>query len=368
MISGRMVLIILLCFGILACGRETEAKEAAPEPQPILLGPEDVATVTTGEIITGPPITGELQAREQATVRAQLAGSLQQVNVRVGESVKQGQVLARIRAVAEREQASSAQAAVRTAETQLEAARRDAERTETLVKAGALAQRDLEQARTTVASAEAAVAEAKARLAAAREQLQEAVVRAPISGRIGTAAVQTGDVVQIGAELFSILDLHSLELKAFVTSDRLGSIRPGTPVMFNVQGYQDRQFRGVIQRVDPSADPETRQVEIYASIPNTTGILVAGLYATGRVATGVEAIVVPAEAVQSRGDSSYVLKVHEGQVIRQDVSVGERDDRTGKLQIVSGLQPGETVLTGASAALRPGARVAFRDKEQADKR
>jgi RND family efflux transporter MFP subunit len=367
MIPARFLLAVWAIWGLSGCRQTSEAKQAEAEPQPIILGPEDVAKAATDLVITGPLISGELQAREQAAVRAQLAGSLLEVNARAGEAVKQGHILARIRAVAEREQVGSAQAAVRTAETQLEAASRDAERTETLVKAGALAQRDLEQARSTEAAAAASVAEAKARLAAAREQLREAVVRAPISGTVARAAVQTGDVVALGAELFTILDLSTLELRAFVAADKLGSIRPGTPLLFNVQGYPDRSFNGKIQRVVPAADPETRQVEVYARIPNDAEILVTGLYATGRVATGVQAVVVPAEAVQMSGNVSYVLKLAEGTVVRQDVTLGARDERTGKLQIVSGLSAGDAVLTSASGAIRPGVPVEFRG-EQAEQR
>lgn len=346
-----------------ACNRDraeetTREREAV---QPLILGPEDVARVTTGSVITGPVISGELEAKEKATVRAQLSGAVTEVQASEGERVKQGEVLARIRAVAEREAVGAGRAAVRTAESDLEVARRDAERTEVLVKAGALAQRDLEQARAAVDAAEARVAEAQARLTTASEQLSEAVVRSPLTGIVSNAAVDSGDVVSVGAELFTIIDPKTLELRASVPARNLRELKTGTPVEFTVQGYPGRTFRGVIRRISPAADAATGQVAVFASIPNDSGLLISGLYAQGRLATGADnTLVIPSEAVRSRGDSSYVLKVENNQVISQPVTLGARDERSGRIEVISGLAQGDTVLVGPAADLQPGAPVRLR--------
>jgi RND family efflux transporter MFP subunit len=343
-----------------ACNREEEASRQA-EPKPIILGPEDVASAKAGRVVTGPLVSGELEARQQATVRAQIGGSMIEVRARAGQPVERGEILARIQALAEREAVGSAEAAVRTAETELAVAQRDEERTAVLVKAGALAQRDLEQARAVVASASAAVAEAKARLAAAREQLAEAMVRAPITGIVSEAAVNTGDVVSVGAQLFTIIDPYTMELRASVPAENLSNLRVGTPVLFTVQGYPNNTFHGRISRIVPAADPATKQVNVYASIPNNAGILISGLYAEGRIAIGGDkGIVLPADAVRTLGNSNYVLKVSDGRIVRQQVSLGARDERTGQIQILSGLQPGDLVLRGAATEIREGAMVEVR--------
>ena len=332
------------------------------QPQPTILGPEDIVRATVGDVLTGPTISGELEARDQATMRAQLAGSVTQVNVKAGERVHQGEVLARIRATSEREAVASGQAAVQTAKTALDTAQRDADRTAVLVKAGALAQRDLEQAQSAVESAKAQLAEAQARLSTAREQLRESVVRSPIDGSVSEDAVNTGDVVSAGAVLFTIVNLKTLELRGSIPAENLAQIRPGTPVLFTVQGYPNRTFRGAITRIVPAAEAATKQITVFASIPNDSGILVTGLYAQGRVATGDEnAIMVPAEAVESSGNSNYVLEVQDGKVVRQQVNVGARDTRTGRVQITSGLQKGDVVLVGAAMSLRSGAPVEIRN-------
>jgi multidrug efflux pump subunit AcrA (membrane-fusion protein) len=117
----------LAACAVVACGRGanegTRARQTPPEA--MILGPEDIARVTTGSVITGSIVSGELEAQEQVTVRAQLSGSLTEVNASAGQRVKKGEVLARIRAIAEREAVGSAEAAVGTAQTDLTVAQRD---------------------------------------------------------------------------------------------------------------------------------------------------------------------------------------------------------------------------------------------------
>jgi RND family efflux transporter MFP subunit len=225
------------------------------------------------------------------------------------------------------------------------------------VKAGALAQRDLDQAQTLVSAAEARVAAARAELAAASERLSETVVRAPISGVI-SAAVNSGDVVSTGAELFTIIDPTTMELYASVAADNVSLLRRGTPVVFQVQGHPGRTFRGTIRRVSPSVNPATRQVDVYVSVPNNSGLLIAGLYASGRIATGdSNGVVIPSEAVASVDNENYVLKIERDQVVRQTVQLGSKDENTGRVQVTSGLEAGDLVLISAATSLRPGTTV-----------
>lgn len=362
---------IVFCAVLLAgCGdRQNKEEQRQREAEPYIAGPEDIARASQGQIVTGATISGQLTADESATVRAQIAGQVTEVNGNVGQRVKQGDVVVRISAVSEREAVQSSRAAVETARTELELARRDEERTATLVKAGALAQRDLEQAQAATANARARLAQAQANLTAASEQLGEAVGRAPITGTISSIPVRRGDVVSIGAELFTVIDLSSLELQAAVPSDTLDRIQVGTPVQFQVQGYGDRQFTGRITRISPAVEPGTNQIQVYAMVPNVGGTLVSGLYAEGRIATGSrEAVTVPSNAVTMQGREAFVTVVDRGRALRQRVEVGDRDQQTGTVQITSGLQPGETVLVGAARDVREGAPIEIRGEGRAESR
>lgn len=333
-----------------------------------MLGADDVVRASTGQVLTGPLISGELQAQNQATVRAELGGSVTTVTAREGERVRQGQVLARINAPAEEQAVVSAQAGLATAQTELTVVERDAERTERLVQAGALAQRDLERARANVEAARARVAQARATLTAARQQSGNAIVTAPMAGIVSRRAVDTGDVVTAGAELFTIVDPSRLELRAAVPAENLSQVAPGVPVQFTVQGYPDRPFRGAVQRVNPAAIAETRQVEVFVILPNPRGELLAGLYAEGRLATGVrQGVVVPERAIVTEGETPYVVKVNGGKTERQEVRLGARDPRTGALAVESGVRPGDVLLAGPALNVPPGTPVELPGPAAADR-
>ncbi|HXE58050.1 MAG TPA: efflux RND transporter periplasmic adaptor subunit, partial [Gemmatimonadales bacterium] len=268
------------------CRSGSDAARAEETAAPtVTLGPENVAVVETMTLRSGPNISGTLDPERKAVLRAEVAGAIVELRAEAGQPVRRGTVLARIDETALQDAFLSARAAVRSAETALQVARRNAERSEALAAAGAIAERDLEQARWNAMSAEAALADAQARLAAAGKQLGKTTLRAPFDGVVSEARASLGDVVQPGAELFTVVDPSSMELAATVPADRLAELTPGTAVEFTVSGFPGRSFTGRVQRINPAVDPATRQVRIYATIPNAGRALVAGLFAEGRVAT-----------------------------------------------------------------------------------
>jgi len=342
-----------------ACGGEQEAApEAAVQPQAVRIGQESVATVTRDQIKTGPLISGELRPEREATVRAEIGGSVLEVLVDEARPVRRGAVLARIEAQALTDAQTSAQSAVRSAEQALRVAEREAERTESLVKGGALAERDLETTRNAVVAAQAQLADARSRLASASKQLADTVIRAPISGIVSDRPVNRGDVVAPGALIVTIIDPSSMQLKASVPSVALASLRVDAPVEFRVRGYGDQVFSGHIERISPVADPATRQVPIWVSIPNTGGRLVAGLFAEGRVNSEArQGLVAPSTAIGTTGNDTWVLRVRDGKAERVAVEVGLRDERAARVELRSGVREGDVLLTGAAQAVTPGTPV-----------
>jgi membrane fusion protein (multidrug efflux system) len=148
-----------------------------------------------------------------------------------------------------------------------------------------------------------------------------------------------------------------MRLDASVPSESLSELRVGATVDFNVRGY-DQRFRGQIQRISPQADPTTRQVPIYVSIPNEGGRLVAGLFAEGRVVSqSAEGLVVPTNAVNTTDKMPWVLRVTDGKTERVTVALGLRDSRTERVQVISGLNEGDMLLRGAAQGITPGTPV-----------
>ena len=340
---------------ITACTTVAEKPPAAPPA--VRVGAENVVKVGRDTIVIGPIVSGELRAEREATVRAEIGGSMTQVTVREGQAVSRGTLLGRIETRTLDDVRQSAMSSLRNAENQLAVAHRELDRTETLVKAGALAARDLDVARQNVTAAEAQLADAKSRLASADRQLADTVLRAPINGIIANRPVNIGDVVSVGAELFTIIDPSSMRLEASVPSDDLSRLRIGATVDFTVRGYEQR-FAGRIAMIAPQADPVTRQVPIYVSIPNVGGRLVAGLFAEGRVVSqSGEGLVVPLNAVNTATGMPWVLRATDGRTERVDVRLGLQDPRTERVQIVAGVNEGDVLLRGAAQGITPGTPV-----------
>ena len=355
--AGALALALVLG----ACGRDGQAAEKSAEVAAVALGPENVYVVAAEEIATGPALSGSLSAEREARVNAEIGGVVQGVFAEPGQPVRAGQVLARIDAAAIRDQVLSAQSGVRSSEQQVALARRNVERNETLAAAGAVADRDLESARSTLAAAQAQLAGARAQLSSAREQLGKATVTAPITGVVSERPVSAGSVVQPGAPLFVVVDPASMRLEASVPAAELGQVRVGAPVRFTVSGYPGQTFTGTVQRINPAADPVTRQVPVTVSIPNEQGTLVSGLFAEGRVqAQARQGIVVPASAVDERGVQPAAVRVRAGVVERVPVTLGMRDPDGDRVEITGGVAPGDTLLVGAALGTTPGTRVNVR--------
>ena len=339
-----------------ACRRDPAQATTTTAPAAVQVGSENVARVSTEAISTGPLISGTLMAEREATVRAQAGGSVLQVTAAEGQSVRRGALLVRIEDQALTEAVRSAQSAVRSAEQALRVAEREAERSESLVRGGALAERELDTARNAVTAAQAQLEDARSRVASAGKQVDNLTVRSPIDGVVAARPANAGDVVSPGTELYRIIDPRSMRLEAAVPSESLAAITVGLPVQFEVRGYPGQSFDGRIERISPAADPVTRQVSIFVTIPNTAGRLVAGLFAQGRVAQeSRRALVVPLSAVNTDDPRApWVLRVSGGKAERVPVTIGLRDDQTERVEITSGAAEGDRLLVGPARAITPG--------------
>jgi RND family efflux transporter MFP subunit len=339
---------------LLGCDR---APPPETSPEPTVIAPENAVAVERKVIQSGPRIAGSLEAKETANVRAEIGGSVLGVKTEVGDRVRQGQLLARIEQKTLRQQLASARSALRSAEEEREVAERQAARARRLVEVGAMSERDRELAASEAAAARARVAEAAAAVAAAEEQLSTTIVRSPIDGVVSERAVSEGDVVAAGALLFTVIDPSSMRLVASVPSSELTALEVGTEVRFEVVGYEEKTFSGTIERIAPAVDPSTRQIDVYVSIPNVRGELIAGLFAEGRVAARAhEGLIVPLSAVDLEGVRPTVVKIENGVARRVPVELGIRDDQREEVELTSGVKEGDLVLLG-SARVAPGTEV-----------
>ena len=358
-IGGGILVVLLILFAIFSRSKGDNASAAeTTKTDAITVGPENIAVVSNTTIMSGPSISGTLEPEREAVLRAQVSGSVLQTYADQGQGVGPGTVLARIDASGIQDAYTSARAQVVAARNTADIATKDLARNEKLLAAGAIAERDIEQSRRSSIAAQAALEDANSRLASAERQYRSTTVTSPFAGIVSDRPVSAGDVVQPGTALYTVVDPSSMRLEASVPAEQLSLIRVGVPVVFTVSGYPGRQFVGHITRVNPTADPATRQVRIYVSIPNAGRTLVGGLFASGRVSTSTKnGLVVPAAAVDVRGTQPVVTRVKGGKAEHVNVSIGLTDKSTETTEILAGVMAGDTLLLGAAQGITPGTPV-----------
>ena len=358
--SRRTVaLLSLAAVSLSATGcKKTDASAVPTKAETMIVGPENVTIVRSELIRSGPAISGSLAPLRSATLRSELSGSVLQTYAEAGQSVRAGQSLARLDASVLRDQLLSAQSTVSTAQNSVDLAQRDVSRNETLEKAGAIAERETERSRNALLNAQTQLSNARSQLANVQKLLDKASVQAPFAGIVAQRQVNAGDVVSPGTALYTVVDPASMQLEASVPAEQLSQARVGMPVEFKVNGYPNRTFSGRITRVNPTADPTTRQVKIMAAIPNAGNTLVGGLFAEGRVSTETKnAPMVSAAAVDERGLRPSVMRLKNGKIEKVEVGLGIRDAAAETVEITSGLAPGDTVLLGAARGISEGTPV-----------
>ncbi|MGH7636996.1 MAG: efflux RND transporter periplasmic adaptor subunit [Gemmatimonadaceae bacterium] len=349
----KSVLPPLVAALLLACGggdddaqpsRDSAAGTAVAAP--VVLGPQDLATATTRAISSAIHVSGNLDPAEVVQLRAQIPGTVQGVRVDRGSTVRRGNVLAVIEAAGVRSQAAAARAQEALARQRLEASKR-------LYDAGAISAIEYQ-------SAQASYEAARAAAAAASESAARATITAPINGVVSARFVSGGEAVSPGTALFTIVNATELELAGRVGVQDAARVRPGQPVTFTLDAFPNQVFRGRVARVDPTADPGTRQVGVYVRLANPGHRIVGGQYARGRIETGAtqQAVVIPEAAISARSGNNAVVFVLTGnRVSRHQVTLGERDEASGLVAVVAGVQNGDRVLLNPSPEIGDGTLV-----------
>ncbi|HKS06068.1 MAG TPA: efflux RND transporter periplasmic adaptor subunit [Gemmatimonadaceae bacterium] len=332
-----------------------------PQSAPTVnVGPENLAIVEQTTLSTGPALSGQLSAEKTASIRAEVAASVLNVLHDQGARVEKGASLAKLDDTAIRDLWLSARSGVTAAQTSADQAQRELQRSERLLAAGAIAERDMEGARNSNTAAQAMLADAKARMSAAQKQLDATEVKSPFAGVVAERHVSAGDVVAPGTPLFTVVDPATMRLEAAVPAANLSEVRVGMRARFTVTGYAPT-FEGRITAVNPAADPATGQVRIYATIPNTGGQLVSGLFAQGRVATETRrALAAPVNAIDQRALKPFVVRLKGGKTERVEVSIGVRDEERERVELIGGIAAGDTLLLGAAQGITAGTVVKVR--------
>lgn len=324
----------------------------------VTLAASDVATVLRRPIERGIAITGELRPIERIDIRARLEGDLISVNVREGQRVARGAVLAQFESFVEQSGRVSAEADRAAARTEVSTAQWNLDQSRELFKEGAIPERDLRAAEQQLASARARLAAADQRMRSAANTFNDTRVVAPVTGVIETRTVSPGEHVARGASMFTLVRNDVLELAAAVPAAQASDLRIGQTIRFSAA---NRSVIGRVARISPTVDPSSRAVTVYVQIPNAGGELRGGTFATGRLvlSTDTSVISIPATAVRFRADSGqpFVYRIASGVIEQADVRTGYTDEAAGAVEVLEGLNAGDRIVIGNVGTLGRGMKV-----------
>jgi len=355
--AGLAAAIVISVFSLAGCGKGAAGKTADAEKlAPMLISPDDVLTVSSNAMATGPSITGSIEPERRADLRAEVSAVVLAVLKENGDPVKRGDLLVRLDQTSIRDSLTAADASARAADQAFEQAERQYQRMATLKQTGVVSTQQLEDVEIRRNSAQSDRAAAHTRVVTARQQLERTEVRAPFNGIVSDRKVSAGDTAAVGKELLKVIDPASLRFEGLVSADSVGQLKAGQHVWFKIHGYSTNEFTGVITRVNPAANITTRQVEVLVAFDDASKQPnVAGLYAEGHVETQSSATLsLPGASIVREGDNAFAWRVNGEKLSKVALTLGDRDARTGAFALRGGLAEGDKVLRFPNATLKDG--------------
>jgi len=358
-------LVVVAGAGAVVAGRagsdkqDAAAGKAVAEAAPLEFSAADVYRVRVEPLARQITISGTLNPATQAVVKSTISGELRQVNVREGDTVSQGSVVAEVDTADARSRLDAARADQAERRARLTIAERNRDTNLTLLKQNFISQNAFDQLNSTQQASEAAVRWADAQVELASKAVEDARVRAPMSGTVAKRYVNPGERVLPDAPLLTIVDLSRMELEATVTSSDVAAVSTGQPVSFHVDGFGARAFTGRVQRINPVAEPGSRAIKVFVAVNNPGGVLRGGMFAEGAMALAgsVRKPAIPQSAVFEEAGQSYVFALDSGKVAKKNVRIGVRDELTGMVAVDSGLNEGQVVVRVRMPGLKEGALV-----------
>ncbi|MBI3230172.1 MAG: efflux RND transporter periplasmic adaptor subunit, partial [Burkholderiales bacterium] len=309
---------------------------------------------------------GSIVPGAQATVKAKVAGTVQEAAVQEGVAVQAGQILVRLDAADLAARVATQQASLDEAQARLSLAQKNNTNNQALLKQNYISQNAYDTTQNSLELAQASVRSAKAQLEIARIALADSVIRAPIAGVVSKRYVQSGDKASPDMPMYTIVSLKQMTLEAQVPASDIASVKIGQDVSFKVDGLSNRSFNGKVERINPNADAGSRALLVYVQIDND-GSLKGGMYAKGSIALqkSQPKPLLPVVALRSDKGKDIVYKIKDGKIVAQPVSLGLRNDDEGLVEVNDGLQAGDNVMLTQIDQIKPGTKVKLANKAPA---
>jgi len=288
---------------------------------------------------------GTTRANESISITSKVTDTVRKVNFEDGMYVNTGQILIELTNSEETAQLAEAQASVDESSRQFR-------RVENLInqKLASETQLDVEKARMQTS---------RARLDAIVARLDDRLIRAPFSGVLGFRNVSPGTLLGPNTVVTTLDDISVIKLDFSIPENYLAVLKKGQEVVAKSAAYRDMTFAGVVQTINSRVDPITRSVSIRAELDNEEKLLRPGMLLTvSLVRSRTSALVIPEEAVIPVQNQQFVYVVQDGTAQRIEIQAGRR--RPGLVEVISGLDEGQQVITQGAIKVRPGSKVTIK--------
>ncbi len=364
-IVGLVLLLIVAAIGwrVQVARKSAVAASTAPaKVEAIELAPSDVMVATVQPLNQGLALAGSIKAAQSVVVKARVPGELQGLQLREGDTVKVGQVLARIEPTEVQARQQQALRQVDAAQAQLDIALRQHTNNQALVRQGFISNTALETSESNLAAAKANKLAMDAAADLTRKAITDSVLRSPIDGQVSQRIAQNGERVPVDGQVLVLVDLRQLEMEAAVSAAESVGIRVGQTADLQIEGSSALVPARVV-RINPSTMAGSRSVLVYLALTPSPGLR-QGLFAQGFLNTEQnKALAVPQSAVRNDKPTPYVQVVRDGRIVHVLVELGARGmgplpDRT-PMVAVQGLADQAQVVLASAGGLPDGAAVRF---------
>jgi RND family efflux transporter MFP subunit len=362
--------LVLLAAGVLRALEARRAQQAAasagaPVETVVQLAPADVVRAARRELAQTLAVSGTLRAVDWALVKARVPGELVGLAVREGDTVKAGQVIARIEPTEYHSRVRQAQEQAESARAQAEVAQRTYDNNKALVEQGFISRTALDTSQSNLNAARSTHRAALAAVEMAHKSLSDTVLTSPIDGQVAQRLAQNGERVSVDARVIEVVDLSRIEVEATLSAADSVAVRVGQRAALQIEGSgglappgAERSVGASVVRVNPSAQAGSRSVLVYLRLDRSDGFR-QGLFAQGTLDVGrTEALALPLSAVRIDKPAPYVQMVIEGRIAHRQVKTGARGQVGGQTLVsVQGIDEGALVVAGSVGPLREGTAV-----------
>jgi membrane fusion protein (multidrug efflux system) len=320
------------------------------------LSPLEVVTVEARRVEDVVKVTGTIHPAQEANIAAQVGGLAETVTVQRGDTVDQGQLLVEVGTTDLQLQLDQQRSTLTSSEVQLRNAQTTLTRTMTLAERGLAAQNALDAAQAEVDQLTAGLATQQTLVVMAEANLARARVVAPFAGTVAGRSIEPGQIVDPGTTMLSIVDLSRVRVDVLVALRDAARVAVGQTVRLTVQGMPDRALSGTVDRISPVAEAGTRSLTVHLTLDNPEGLLRGGMFVTGDilVADNDNVLAVPSTAIQTRGDTRYVLAIEDGVIAERVIAVGSQWPMNALVEATSGLAAGDTIVAMPLSGLTIG--------------